>query len=219
MQIFQTKSLGFSFHSTPLFKHLNLQLNAGQLLWVQGPNGAGKTTLLKCLAGLTQPTRGQILWEDLPHNQHPNFAQSRQWIGHKTPLKDALTGLENLSLLCATQPPIAAKDQPYAPIDLQQSLETLALKAVQHQPVKNYSAGMKRRLLLAKLLCRPTPLWILDEPMNALDIKGTELFQNLANQHLKQGGMIVLSSHLPLPNIQPERLTTILLAPHGLSKS
>lgn len=195
MHLFQTTSLGYTYQTKPLFKGLNLALNPGDCLWIQGDNGAGKTTLLKLLAGLIDPVSGQILWHNQPIQQHPEFAQTLQWLSFKTPLKDTLTGLENLQFLCHQHSPNASPD-------LQAALKVLHLDKAQHQTVKQYSSGMKRRLLLAKLYCLPAKLWILDEPLTALDQTGIQIFHELCEAHLANQGILVLASHQAL-NLRP----------------
>jgi heme exporter protein A len=68
-------------------------------------------------------------------------------------------------------------------------------------PVRFLSAGQKRRVLLARTVTRPAPLWILDEPFTALDAKAVEFVSQLVADHVQAGGMAVLTSHqaIPLP--------------------
>lgn len=204
MPNFQTQSLGYTYQTQPLFKGLNLALSPGDCLWVQGDNGAGKTTLLKLLAGLLEPMTGEVLWHNQPIHQQTQFAQNLQWLSFKTPLKDALTGLENLQFLCQ-------QHSPNSNPDLQAALQHLQLDKAQHQTVKQYSSGMKRRLLLAKLVCLPAKLWILDEPLTALDPTGIKIFSQLCETHLANQGIIILASHQALTLSAGFNLQTLAL--------
>lgn len=89
-----------------LFENLELRLGRGDMLQISGPNGSGKTSLLRLLAGLMQPTSGQVLLNGQPLNtQRPELAHNLLWIGHAAGIKDLLTPEENLSWLCALHQP------------------------------------------------------------------------------------------------------------------
>ncbi|BBP46678.1 cytochrome c biogenesis ATP-binding export protein CcmA [Thiosulfatimonas sediminis] len=171
-----------------LFSDINFRLEGGKVLLVEGKNGAGKTTLLKLLSGLRRPDKGEIKWDGVAINAADSqFNQQLAWLGHQNPLKEEQTALENLAMLGA----IRTRNQR----DEFDALSAVGLGRVKHKPVKTFSAGMKRRLALASLLIADTRLWILDEPQAALDKAGIALYEQLATEHLKNGGMIVMTSH------------------------
>ncbi|WP_323166462.1 ATP-binding cassette domain-containing protein, partial [Pseudomonas bubulae] len=89
-----------------LFEHLELRLAAGDMVQVSGPNGSGKTSLLRLLAGLMQPTAGEVRLNGKPLNeQRGELARNLIWIGHAAGIKDVLTPEENLSWLTALHHP------------------------------------------------------------------------------------------------------------------
>lgn len=159
-----------------LFKGLSFELDAGQLLLVEGHNGSGKTTLLKTLAGLREPDAGQVLWGT---GYRPQFV----WLGHANGIKDDLTALENLRAMQTNALPPKTV------------LERMGLAGHGNRFPRHFSAGMKRRLALCRLLLSDAPLWILDEPQAALDKAGIRLFEALLSGHLQQGGSVVMTSH------------------------
>lgn len=184
----KTQNLASKRGHATLFENLSFSLEAGQLLLIEGANGAGKTTLLKILSGLRRAEKGAIFWNDEDIAEQPNpYQQAIAWLGHQNPVKDDLTAIENLTLLAH----IREKNE----TGLVNALKTLGLGKVKHQLVKTFSAGMKRRLALASLLVNKCPLWILDEPQATLDKAGIQLFEALAQQHLDNGGLIILTSH------------------------
>jgi heme exporter protein A len=173
-----------------LFDNVNLQLAAGQWLYLQGENGAGKTSLLRILAGLSLPSEGNVLWQGTPiTQQRSQYHQDLLYIGHHAGLKEDLTLTENLHALCrmdglrTTDAAITA------------ALTRMGLAKRQHLPARVLSAGQKRRGLLARTLLRPARLWVLDEPFNALDVNAIADVQNLLTSHLARGGLLVLTSH------------------------
>lgn len=172
----------------PLFKHLSFEVNPGKVLLVEGKNGAGKTSLLRIISGLRLADHGEVFWQKQPI-EHPecHFKSQLSWLGHQNPLKDEQTALENLQMLTSLVPKKNTS--------LEQALTRMGLAKFKHKPVKNFSAGMKRRLALAKLLISDTPLWILDEPQTSLDQAGIALFEKMAHEHLEANGLIVMTSH------------------------
>ncbi|MDX1353728.1 MAG: cytochrome c biogenesis heme-transporting ATPase CcmA, partial [Thiomicrorhabdus sp.] len=173
-------------HKT-LFKNLSFELTTGQLLLVEGKNGAGKTTLLKLLTGLRRPDNGQVLWNHIDILQtQSGFASQLAWIGHQNPLKEEQSAIENLAML--------SQLKPRNNTSLVSALTTMHLGQAKHKLVKTFSQGMKRRLSLACLLLTNAPLWVLDEPQASLDQEGIKLFEQIAENHLKSGGMIILTS-------------------------
>ena len=173
-----------------LFSDINLQLGAGQWLYLQGENGAGKTSLLRILAGLTLPTEGDVRWQDSPiSKQRSQYHQDLLYIGHHAGLKEDLTLTENLRAQLAIDGIQASTAA------IRDALTHMGLGKRQHLPARVLSAGQKRRGLLARALLRPAKLWILDEPFNALDVKAIADVQNLLKTHLDKGGLLILTSH------------------------
>jgi heme exporter protein A len=170
-----------------LFQDLGFAVTAGEALAVTGPNGAGKSSLLRLIAGLLRPSEGRIVLEGGPEDR--TAGTLAHFIGHLDGLKAALTARENLDFMRA----ILA-----GPTDAASALATVGLGSLAEVPAGMFSAGQKRRLALARLLIAPRPLWLLDEPLTALDSEGQTLFASLARVHLSEGGLIVAATHAPL---------------------
>lgn len=187
-----------------LFSQLELSLQPGQMLQVSGPNGSGKTSLLRLLAGLMQPTAGQILLHGQSlTQQRTQLAASMLWIGHAAGIKGLLTAEENLAWLCALQHP-AERTAIWA------ALAAVGLRGFEDVPCHTLSAGQQRRVALARLHLNAPPLWILDEPFTALDKQAVaQLEQHLAN-HCEQGGIVILTTHHSL-EIKPAGYVELLL--------
>ncbi len=162
-----------------VFADLSFELKAGQALMVSGPNGSGKSSLLRQLAGFLPLAAGTI--------SVPQPAQAVHYLGHMDGLKAALTIAETLAFEAA----LAV--QPIKPAQFDATV--LGLPKADWQFVGDLSAGQKRRLSLARLLLDPRPLWLLDEPLTALDMAGRALVNDLAQAHLSIGGMIIAASH------------------------
>jgi heme exporter protein A len=180
-------------HAT-LFAGVSFAVHGGEALVVTGPNGSGKTTLLRIVAGLTAPADGEIRWQG--DAMRPFDARMRDAVafnGHLPALKDELTPEENLAAWIAL-------DDRSAPADaIASALDAVALARQRHLPVRVLSQGQRRRIGLARLQLVRRPLWLLDEPLTALDADGLGVLGALLDRHLDDGGLCIAASHQPLP--------------------
>jgi heme exporter protein A len=177
-----------------LFTNLGFSIAAGEALSVTGPNGSGKTTLLRIVAGLTIPTEGEIRWRR--HTVRAFDSHLRDAVafnGHLAALKDDLTAEENLALSIALHDRSVARDA------ITVALDAVALTHQRALPVRVLSQGQRRRIGLARLRLVNRPLWILDEPLTALDADGIGILAALLDRHLARGGLCIAASHQPLP--------------------
>jgi heme exporter protein A len=177
-----------------LFGGLSLQLGAGRLLRVSGVNGAGKTSLLRMICGLLPPTDGAVLWQGQNiASLRDEFNRQLVYLGHAAALKDELSALENLQTAS-----ILGGRSTGLP-DAMQALAQAGLRGREQVPVRTLSQGQRRRAALARLeLCVGVPLWVLDEPFNALDTSATAWLLALLERQLGAGAMVVLTSHQSL---------------------
>ena len=174
-----------------LFTDLDCSVGRGQLLRVLGPNGAGKTSLLRMLCGLLPPAQGEIRWQGQPIRAlAEEYGRQLVYIGHAAALKDDLTALENLQTACQLGGLRTEQDAALA------ALRQAGLAGREHASARLLSQGQRRRVALARLVVTgATPLWILDEPFNALDSAATDWLTHLIGTHLAQGGVVALTSH------------------------
>jgi heme exporter protein A len=188
-----------------LFRELSISLAPGRLLRVEGANGSGKTSLLRLLAGLALPAAGEVRWQGRAiRGQREAYAQALFYLGHLGGLKDELTPLENLRIeadLCGLPAPEAA---------LTAALDHWGLARQAALPLRVLSAGQKRRAALARLNLTTAPLWILDEPFNALDVDAVAALGRQIEAHLARGGLAVVTSHMALP-IAPAQMQSVRL--------
>jgi heme exporter protein A len=171
-----------------VFSGLDFAASSGEALAVTGANGSGKTSLLRLIAGLLTMAGGSIGLEGgegeltLPEQAH--------YLGHRDALKPALSVSENLSFW---RDFFGGEG-----FDSKESLVAVGLDHAAQLPAAYLSAGQRRRLSIARLLTVRRPVWLLDEPTNALDAAGHSLFAGLMRDHLARGGLIIAATHVPL---------------------
>jgi heme exporter protein A len=171
-----------------IFSGLDFDAASGEALAVVGPNGSGKTSLLRLIAGVLAPAGGSIKLDD--GDDELTLPEQSHYLGHRDALKPALSVAENLlfwrDFLGGTTSNAA------------ESLAVVELDHAARLPAAFLSAGQRRRLSIARLLTVQRPVWLLDEPTNALDTAGQKLFATLMGDHLARGGLIVAATHTPL---------------------
>lgn len=185
-----------------LFHRLSFSVKAGDIVQIEGPNGAGKTSLLRLLAGLSRAEHGEIRWHDRPiQQQRERWHASMLYLGHHPGVKAVLSPLENLRFYHS--------DCDDAQIFT--ALESVDLLGYEEVPVAQLSAGQQRRVALARLWLSRATLWILDEPLTAIDKTGIEKLMMKFAQHADNGGAVILTTHQDLPD-QTARVRKIRLS-------
>ncbi len=173
----------------PLFNPYSFTLRNGESLYLKGRNGAGKTTSLRVLAGISTRYQGQIELNgedrrELLHYYHKPLL----YIGHSLSLNLDLTAWENLRFM-ATLRGAHLERSTFKTVFT--ALE-LPLESI---PVRYFSAGQKRRVVLARLWLESAVLWILDEPFTALDVDSIALLEGKMRDHCQKGGAMIFTSH------------------------
>ncbi|MGD0173300.1 MAG: ABC transporter ATP-binding protein [Anaerolineales bacterium] len=184
-----SKTFGRGSKSVPAVKHLNLEVEAGQVYGFLGPNGAGKTTTIRMLMDLIRPSGGKA--EIYGRNVRTPGVLARVGALVEGPaFYGYLSGWNNLEVLARTA-------NGYNPGRIQALLEQVGLAARARQPVGSYSLGMKQRLGIAAALLGDPDLVILDEPTNGLDPAGIQEMRGFIRSLAKDRDKTVfLSSHL-----------------------
>ena len=169
-----------------LFERLAFEIGAGEVVWMRAANGFGKTTLLRVLAGLAAPDAGTLAWSG------GAVRPPLLYLAHANALKDDLTVVESV------------RDQarlhglPLGEGAVGDALRTFGMQRRARAPIRTLSQGQRRRVALARLCLSATrPLWLLDEPYDALDADGAATVGTLIAAHAAGGGSVLLTSHVP----------------------
>jgi heme exporter protein A len=157
-----------------LFRGISFTLNAGEALQATGPNGIGKSSLLRIAAGLARAFAGHI-----DRTGEVGLVDERPALDPELPLGRALAFWKRLDRGGS------------AP------LEMLGLSTLLDVPVRYLSTGQRKRAAMARLMAQNADIWLLDEPLNGLDVEAVRLIERLTAAHCAVGGIAMIASHQP----------------------
>ena len=178
-----------------IFSEISFDLSEGQHLLISGANGTGKTSLLRVICGLTAPTGGTILWNQLAtNNMDCRYYEHLAYLGHKNALIPELTARENLEYTFEGNQSMNRTSS---------VLEAFGLNKYLDQFAEKLSNGQIRKIALSRILLSEKTLWILDEPVANLDTSGTQFLLAEMQAHLDQGGMLITTSNLNDQTLKP----------------
>lgn len=176
------------FDGVPAVSQINLQVAAGEAVWVCGTNGSGKSTLLRVVGTALSPTfgSGRVLGYDLVRERNEIRAHV-EMLGHQSRLYVDLSAVENLRFVCRMYGVDPGRVKP--------ALERVGLDEVGHVRVASFSQGMRQRLALARCLMRDPALILLDEPYAGLDVEARMLVDGLLAQARARSRTVLIASH------------------------
>jgi len=188
--MFEAQSLECVRDDRLLFNDLSFTVAESEVLQIEGPNGSGKTSLLRILCGLRLAEAGKVLWrgESILSNREDYYA-NMVYIGHLPCVKGDLTVIENIRSLLDT------RSLSLGDIEIEAALDKVGLASYEDVPGKALSSGQRRRILLAFVELSQAKLWILDEPLTALDVQGVSLMESMIMEHKQSGGSVVFTTH------------------------
>jgi len=157
-----------------LFRGLSLALGPGEAMQLTGPNGIGKSSLIRILAGLLRPFAGEV-----EHKGRIALVDERLALDLHLPLERALAFWGRLD-------------------GVVESVDALGLDDLLDVPVRFLSTGQKKRAALARVAASGADIWLLDEPLNGLDVQWCGAAQEMIEAHRARGGIAVIASHLPV---------------------
>jgi heme exporter protein A len=182
---FSGRALACARGGNLVFARLDFRLDPGECLVLTGANGSGKSSLLRLMAGLLRPMVGMLEWSGTPINSDSDHGGRLAYLGHQDMIKPVLSAWENLRFMASLHGVNPRED----------ALEPFGIAHLAHIPGRMLSAGQRRRVALSRLIAAPVPLWLLDEPTNALDRASIATLETLIARHRAAGGMVVLSTH------------------------
>lgn len=173
---------------TVILDKVSLHMEGGKIYGLIGRNGSGKTMLIRSLAGIMEPTEGEIqyngkvLYKEIP--VIPSIGVVIGGVG----LYPELTGMENLLQLAAIKGKIGKEE-------IVEAIKRVGLDPKDKRTYRKYSLGMKQRIIIAQAIMENPEVLLMDEPTNGLDEEGVEQMRELLIKKREEGCLIVLASH------------------------
>ena len=175
-----TKQIG----TTTILENICLTMKCGQIYGITGENGSGKTMLMRVIAGLVNPSSGQLMFDGKNRvDADPNIGIMIE----NASLYLELSGRENLRLLASIRKRATNEE-------IDQAIRRVGLEPEDKRTFRKYSLGMKQRLMLAQAIMEQPEVLLLDEPTNAIDRKGVELVHQIMNEEAQR--VVLLASHV-----------------------
>lgn len=180
------RNLQLSYQRRTLWALPEIKWQQGQSIWLQGRNGSGKTSLMKILAGLQQPSRGQVIWQNLEQQSALPCCYL-----HQQPFMFNTSVRGNLKLVL--------QGQKLSPSQVQErlaaALNWAGLDALAQQPARTLSGGERQRLALARARLAQPVFWLLDEPTANLDTQAIVEVAALLKDLQQEGKGLLITSH------------------------
>ena len=187
-----TVDLARLFQRSAALAGVSLTVEIGRTVALLGPNGAGKTTLLRLCAAAIRPSFGSLAIDGVDAVEHPEVIRERVvYLSHATGHYDDLTAEENLRFATIMFGWGVREGREVA----REALATVGLEAVAGERVRVFSAGMRKRLAIGRLLVARPSLVLLDEPHASLDASGMALVDELIGLWHEAGVTVVVASH------------------------
>jgi heme exporter protein A len=187
----QARNLVLKRQGRALNTPVNLSLAAGELVWLRGENGIGKSTFLKVVLGMMPVHSGEISWQA----KKPSLF----YLGHELAIRPQLTVAEQ----CRWHPAVTASSD----AEITNALTAVQLEARKDTLCSQLSRGQQQRLSLACAILSKATLWLLDEPLTALDTQSQEVIKTVLQQHQASGGALLIASHNCLASIASKDVT------------
>lgn len=172
---------------------VSFTVKAGEIVGFAGPNGAGKTTVIKMLTGILKPTSGTAVINGFDINKDPIKAKkSFAYIADNPDILIQLSGLEYLNFIAD----MYEISEDVRKEKIESLAERFGMKDVLTTQMREYSHGMRQKLMVISALIHNPPAWILDEPMTGLDPTAAFELKQMMREHANAGNAVLFSTHV-----------------------
>ena len=189
---------------------LSFEIGKGEIVGFVGPNGAGKTTVIKMLTGILKPTKGtvkingyDIVKEDL------KAKASLAYVADNPDLLLQLKGIEYINFIADIYG--VSSEEREERIDMLSKRFDMTDALL--KPMREYSHGMRQKLMIVAALVHNPPVWILDEPMTGLDPQAAYELKEMMREHAAKGNCVLFSTHVL--EVAEKLCDKILIINHG----
>ena len=182
-----------NFKNNEVIKGASYEFASGNVYGIVGGNGAGKSVLLKMILGMMKPDSGEVSFEGIPENKAAankvaSVKPDMACVIDGCDLIMNMSGLENLIYLAGFRKLVDEKC-------IRECMKKVGLNPDNKDKIKNYSLGMRKRLLIAQAIMENPDVLILDEPTNSLDSSGVQMLHDIVHENKEAGRIIIIASH------------------------
>lgn len=171
---------------------ISFKANEGEIIGILGPNGAGKTTLLRMIAGILEPTSGEISFDKLNYKENEiEIKKQIAYLSGNTKIYDTLSTYELLKM-CAE---IYKVNKEQTEKRIKEISDRLNMNEFLHNKIKNLSTGQTQRVNIARCLIHDPKYYVLDEATSGLDIISSQIILNFIKEEKEKGKIILYSTH------------------------
>lgn len=182
-----------NFKNNEVIKGASYEFASGNVYGIVGGNGAGKSVLLKMILGMMKPDSGKVSFGGIPENKAAankvaSVKPDMACVIDGCDLIMNMSGLENLIYLAGFRKLVDEKC-------IRECMKKVGLNPDNKDKIKNYSLGMRKRLLIAQAIMENPDVLILDEPTNSLDSSGVQMLHDIVLENKEAGRIIIIASH------------------------
>ena len=191
---------------------VSFEIGKGEIVGFAGPNGAGKTTVIKMLTGILKPVSGQAIINGYDIVREPLKAKSSfAYVSDNPDVLLQLTGLEYINFIADVYKVPAEERAPR----IREFSERFAIADALDTSMREYSHGMRQKLMVIAALIHEPPVWILDEPMTGLDPQAAFELKQMMREHAAKGNCVLFSTHVL--EVAEKLCDHIMIINHGRS--
>src|SRR5262245_3673046 len=188
----EVRNVSKQFSGSLAVDNVSFEARAGEVTGYLGPNGSGKSTTIKIIAGLIEPTAGEIVFNgELVRRDLIDWKRRLGYVPEEPNLYGHLSGLEYLRMV--------GELRGLAPAEMSHRIDgllrLLELHPSRHVAIAAYSKGMRQKVLLAAALLHNPELLLLDEPFSGLDVGASLVLRSLIQELAGRGKVVLFSSH------------------------
>ena len=189
----ELKGITKKYSAFAVVKDVSFSVQPGEVLGYLGPNGAGKTTTIRMLAGLLEPTRGEILFEGRPiRSDLIGYKGRLGYIPEQSEIYPHLSAYDYLRMVGR----LRGLDEKSLRERVLAFLRIFDLDQDKHAPISSYSKGMRQKVLISAALLHDPDILLLDEPLSGLDVTTALVIRDLIRRLAAERKVIIYSSHV-----------------------
>ncbi len=193
MKVLELRNITKKYRVFPAVDNVSFSVKSGEILGYLGPNGAGKTTTIKMLAGLLDPTQGNIYFDGKKIvDDLYSYKEKIGYIPEESEIYSHLSAFDYLLLVGRL------RDIPERTLEkkIEQFMSLFKLSTDKHSPISSFSKGMTQKVLISAAFLHDPELLLLDEPLSGLDVTTGLIMRDLIRKQAEEGKIIIYSSHI-----------------------